>query len=227
MRASRIPYALALCAISVVSCQVALAQSATYNFTGTVTQTEGSYTTIANGTAVTGTITYDPGDATGGSVSGGSVTSSALPFVFSDTVVVGGFSFSSNNPAPTFSAASHILYNNGGTGGGSQAHEQADFSTGGNTASDFNFAPLSGLSAYTADGLLNPGGISFSGTSTNGDFNTNTSLLAAAGEVSFAITSITPAVPLPPSSILLLTGMSFLGLLLYRRRGQSTPHIAA
>jgi hypothetical protein len=198
-----------LLACAVFTCPPVFAQTATYDFTGTVTSASGDYGSVDGTTpdTVTGTLTIDVGAAASGSVglygsSSGEIvgsTSPSIPFVYSSTVMVGGFSFSSYDPT------------------GALSTEQANYSNGA-TDSYLNLVPVSGQSVYQSNGLLNPAGVSLGPDAfTYGQFTTNTNLLPDAGSVTYDITTLTP-VPLPPNLVLMLSGIVFVSWLTLRHR---------
>jgi len=116
------PIATALLVVGVAN--TGLAQSVSYDFTGSVTGSFGAFSTIADGTEVTGTVTFDYAAAqnlsgtigtTGGwltTADSGSYngTAPSPAFIFSETVQVAGVNYQTgaNLNASTYSAQSSV-----------------------------------------------------------------------------------------------------------------------
>ena len=198
------------------------AQPVTFNFTGIVSNSIGSFGSIAVGTAITGTYTLDfaaanPGISTGtvGAPSGvwearsesGAAYGIAVPsgFVFSSTAQVGAFSYSTG-PQQGYQNLSHVMGNNGGTGN-FYAFEDTALDGRDRTVSSFSIYPLStGSGGFSSNGLpvlvtggLNTGYIDL-------DVNGVTS------ELNYTINSLTvAAVPEPETYAMLIAGLGLLG----------------
>jgi len=195
------------------------AASVTYDFTGTVTNTIGSYSSIANGTLVTGTFTIDYDNAlpaysfgTIGSTNwaaqenSGSVygTAPSSAYVFSSTAQVGALSYATQAPG-TYYSQSYAASEASGTQ--LSLVEAQNVSAPQGVGSDIYILNTAG--AYTSQGLpvLGPGSY--------GDFYSDNG--SGTNELYYSINSIT-AVPLPAAAWLMLCGLGGLGALARKTR---------
>jgi PEP-CTERM motif len=206
---------------------VSSAASVTYDFTGTVTGATGTYSTITTGETITGTYTIDysaaiPSQSNGtpGNFSTGwtaqASTALAYPaptFVFSSTAQVGGFSYSTYAPSSLITMSSSMQGSSGDLIG------SENVSAGSNGAGSLMNIYING----TAFGANSAGLPNFTGAG-GGDFVTSTSTNTS--EVTYSLTSVTPAspVPLPSTFALLFGGLGMLGSIGLRRRGVRHNH---
>jgi hypothetical protein len=198
------------------------AQAVTYDFTGVVTFSSGVYSSVAAGTAVSGTYTFDysagnvggqVGDAAqlwSVSANGGSYFSQPTlqAFPFQTTAQVGAFSYSGGVPSAYLSSQS-ILGIPFSEFAASEAHQASATSL-----EYFSNLFLGGQFPYDANGLpLIPANASYAYASFGSIINSTTSQYVA-----FNLTSLTPAVPEPSSYALLIAGIGLVGLAAGRRR---------
>jgi len=197
----------------------AFAGSVTYEFTGTVTSSTGSYGSIASGTSVTGTYTINVGNGIAGqSLLPVSLTSNwysqeqsgssfSLPsngaYVFSSTATVGTASYSTSTTPGTYNSTTYVY---GYNGGASYEGFEENYSTATSaTESFFNLSNSSG-NPYSSSGLP----VFAAATTGSGEFEL-ISGGATTGSINYNITALTP-VPLPAAAWLLLSGLGGLGL---------------
>lgn len=199
----------------------AFAQPVTYDFTGTVLAVGGIYSSISDGTTVSGTYTFNfdaaipqQSSGTAGSgnwgalADGGSYFSLPVPsaYVFTSTAQVGGFTYS------TGVLSSTDFYNESfieGSGAYFVAQEEVD----------------PNLYSYTRSGIsvfgYMPDGLPFPNTSYN-TYNTGF-FLSNLGGVSYSINSLTFApisspVPEPKTYGMLLAGLGMMGFMVRRNK---------
>ena len=219
---------LAIAIFFLTSCTATLAQTVTYDFTGTVGGPTllggtGIYASIPDGTPVVGTYTFDYGAAIASQSLGvvgspaGWILESAVgidrpvfgesapsgQFIFTSTAHVGGFSFSTG---PTNTIVMDSLVS-------------ADF----NPQFQVFTASESGLGSGSQMELLYPmayGSNGLPGTFVGpgiGNFGTFDSL-GHFSYLGYTITSLTPAVPEPSVYAMTIAGLAALGFATWRRR---------
>jgi hypothetical protein len=200
----------------------ALAESVTYDFTGTVTQSSGQYSQIAAGSSVTGSFTFDyaatipgqgalttpvgsPTDWVAES-NGGSGLSLPVPsaFVFTMTATAGGTTFDTG-------ISSYVNYDSvDGLSGTlhpmqqiySDTNHQLNLSSSLNLLSDYtpgNYLPY----AYLSNGLPNLAAIELAKSMGffSSDLFTASGSFTELGTLSYSLASITPASAVPPGGV--------------------------
>jgi hypothetical protein len=234
---------LLVCAV--LASPAAFAASVTYDFTGVITGSVGAYSSVASGTLITGTLTFDyangsisgtVGDQLGiwvSSVQGGSSYGTAPPsaLVFSSTAQFGAFTYSSSAPGAYSSTSSAVGQGSFGSPPSLVFSEQQRASSSSQTtfsAIDFVGDSFSSFVPYTSDGLpLLPSSSQGYTAAQLGNF-----LGSTANDVNFSITSLTPVsltpVPLPATVWLLLSALVGVGVMVRgRRSGSEAISIAA
>jgi hypothetical protein len=214
---------LLICAV--LASPAAFAGSVTYDFTGTVAYATGGYSSVADGTAITGTYTINVANGVlSQSLLPVSLTSSwysrensgtfySLPsnslYVFSSTANVGAFSYQTSAVPGAY--LSYSLVEGANSGLTYEGHEVQSPTSTSSGISYFQLVNSSG-NPYSINGLP-----VFSGATTgSGDFETTGGSIN--GTVYYNITSLT-AVPLPASAWLMLSGLIGVGVMARKRRG--------
>jgi hypothetical protein len=209
-------------------CTPAIAQSVTYEFTGTVTSATGGYSAIPDGSSVTGSYTFDyaaatPGLGSGviGSPSSWSVISRSgngfpLPpgaAIFTSTAQVDGFFYSSPSPGLFLNFAEVIGSDTFGVGRFSATEEVlAPPGTALSYGSSMQLVTIPGL-PYSSSGLpdvrkfIVPDNGSFQETLPGSPRNSGYSV------VTYNLTSLAPvsAVPEPSAWAILAIGLVMMG----------------
>jgi hypothetical protein len=229
---------------------VANSASVTYSFTGLVVSYganthggTGIYSSIADGTPVTGTYTFNydaaiqstgtVGSASGWSLSAvGGTGDSGLPvpsgFVFSSTAQVGGLTYSTSPPA----AYSTESFAYGSSAGTFNAQEQVWSATGTGSVSNVFIRGSNGASPFSSSGLptiaglQNEEAIGFFYIDNSGVFSEVDYDLTSLNGVEVFPVPIVPIVPIPSvpdpaSAWLMLSGLVGVGLVAHRRRVES------
>ena len=235
MNAVKLSALLSIC----VAMDAASAQSVTYDYTGTVTEVVGTPGSLAIGSNVSGTYTFDlaagipalqvgtVGDPNGlWSVSAYGGVSFSLPvpsaFVFSDTLVGGGYSFTSSATSPTspYSSVNGYGPSYGGGIGFFQGAYFDNFADGSSTESAINLYGA-GVLPYDASGLpvLTHDPDSFSVVETNSAGNL-TVLQYTVDSLTLVSASppVVAAVPETSSYVWMLFGLSLVSFIGYRKK---------
>jgi hypothetical protein len=218
--------------LAVAISSAARAESITYDFTGIVTESSNLYASVAVGSQITGTYTFnlDPANFTDITGTVGSTSAnwqvrnatgvayarpSNLNYLFTSTASAGSFSYASD-PA----AAQGYLNFSSVTAGPTQSY-QGDEQTisspdSSNQVAFESFMEINGVSDYGTDGLP-----LFTSTSRGDgkvlDATTNSVVL-------YTISSVT-AVPIPGAFWLLVSGIGTIGAVLRVRRRVETSMI--
>ena len=195
----------------------AVAAPIDYAFTGIVTNESGTFGPIANGTSVSGTYTFDSGQAISGQTvpaalwsfvanSGAANSLSPSPLDFSSSIAAGSSRYETS-PLNAYLNQSEFF---AGTDGHFYAAEQVASSGVTGAGSTLYLYAASSQPAYTSGPdtpqLVNGG---------TGSFYTNVG--GAHSELDFSIQSFTP-VPLPAAAWLLLSGLAGMSLSTHRRK---------
>ena len=227
----RLVASIALTWLAIILPLVARAQAVTYDFSGTVTVTSGIYSSIALGSPITGTYTFDlanadPTQSTGtvGSATeswdaelfGGSFYAGSPPpvnsVVFSSKAIVDGFTYSSLAPTP-YQTLSRVLAEPG-ISTAYQATEVICLNSAFCSTSSLLGSAFLGIN-YTSEGLPD---FSLSPDGWTGELGTGVQF-DSPDFLRFSITSLAPeTVPVPEPSSGTLAGLGALALWLARRR---------
>jgi hypothetical protein len=181
----------------VVAPIAANAQAVTYDFTGTVTQAIGMYSSVPVGATVTGTYTFSLSSAIPSEVFGSvgssvfevyanQINDGATPAVFSSTAKVNGFSFASLPPNVS-AYASHSSVANDPFSPSYYASETVCVTATNCSGSQF------GASGAMTSGLpaLSPASLASGGVT--GEFFSNSTPIPSSNQVAFKITSMVSA----------------------------------
>ncbi|HEY2530032.1 MAG TPA: VPLPA-CTERM sorting domain-containing protein [Xanthobacteraceae bacterium] len=231
--ANKVPLLLAIAAIAVPI--VADAEAVTYDFTGKVISTLGSYSAVPTGSLVSGSFTIDYANINTGQSSGTFVSSEGFDFVnvsgapfstplnnsfvFSQTVSGTGFSYTTT--PGTFDNQSFIngtgttsnqLFADSDVADNATQHTRTGFTLSNFSTNerpyDTNGLPLFGLSGELQNGFI-----------VSGDNGVDQN------QVLYQITSVTP-VPLPASAWLLLSSIAIFGVGASPRRRRQAQNSA-
>ena len=219
---------------------LASAESVTYDFTGTIEQTAGTYTSIPMGSAVTGTFVFDLAAATPnppaalqnpvGSPEGWVLQTNPIngmtpsSVIYYQSISVNGTTYSSGPMSSSTRASIEALDNNmlalDGAVSGSDIYLQSSISLA---------ALVGGPDAYLSNGLPNLDAINLSGS--HGFFlslgESSPSLYASFGYTLTSLDAASPVpaggapvyplpTPLPPGLLLLVSGLGVLALWRWR-----------
>lgn len=200
-------------------CGPVFALPITYDFTGTVSNGGGIFSSIATGTTITGKYTFDFGSATyiTGAIGspdwrvgnyGGAAWGTVPPVssVFTTTAYMGGISYSTLTPQP-YVSTSALLVMNGNTFNGLEER-----------GADPNWRDESAMvwitSSYSANGLPN----FLPGESGWGYFNSG----SYRDQLQYTLTSVvlTPTAPIPEPETyaMMLAGLGLLGFMARRKK---------
>ena len=227
-------YAL-LTAVLIAAPIAANAASVTYDFTGIVTGATGNDGSVAIGSIVNGTYTFNLGAANPSQSTGTAGSSTAdwasqsytgssvgIPkasaYVFSSTAQVGAISYSTSAPSAYDSESDMQGLVNGPGSGSFSAGERQVSASGDLTLSSLIINDINPGLNYLSSGLPVPqASIPTMGNTATGyfisDYNTNST-------INYDLTSLTIAspVPLPAAAWLMLSGLGGFGALVGRKR---------
>ena len=233
---------LILMSALVTAPQLARANAVTYDFTGTVSASQGGYSFVPLGTTVSGTYTFNLDAATPGQGAGvvgassnwvvqsdggaANVTVSTdggvahLPspvpseLVFASTVEVDGISYRTAPPSPYVTEA-WVDNQQSSLFAGEWNWRDSNTTTGSNLA----LAPLkSGVLPFFANGLPDPSEVGLAGSQGYFFYTASNSL---SGQINWNLTSLSVApapVPLPAGVWLLASGLGALGAAARKKR---------
>jgi hypothetical protein len=202
-----------------------------YDFTGVITSSSSDQYSIAIGSQVSGTFTFDlangnPAQSSGtiGSANWSVVSQGGVAYslptptslVFASTVQVGGFTYVTPAPGPGSGFGSYVQSSvqgsaNSGAGSGSTFTANEGWEASPDTQGDSSLSISNPNGAYSVTGLP----ILAGATSATGEVDTF--IASSPTSIQFNITSLTPApVPIPAAAWLLVSGLG--GLVVFARR---------